>query len=634
MKKLANILSIIALTVLSCSCNSFLDIVPDNVATIDNAFSLRTNAERYLFTCYSYIPDAASYGANPGLTGCDELTTSLYIRDNRGMTSWYIARGFQSPSTNYVSPWIGNGTKDLYQGIRDCNIFIENIDKVPDMEEDEKLRWVDEVKFLKAYYHFYLIRCYGPIPIKDVNLEIGASIDEVHVWRNTIDECFEYVVKVLDEVIDHGCLPDRPLKEAEETGRITKGIALAMKAEVLMYAASPLFCGNTDYRGYTDNRGVEIFCPEKTDAEKLARWQAAADACKEAIDFLENPDNGAHTLYKYESKEYNISDVTRTTLTIRQALTEKENVETVWGYTKTFTNLLQSGALQNLALLAGTTQGIGYLSVPLNFSELFYTKNGLPIDVDSEWDYDNRFKMVTATDDDYLLLKPGYEIPACYRDRELRFYSDLSFDGCSWFGNGYTDEGKMYYNTSAKSSMTNQGNENVTGLWPRKFINYKTVINQSAVTTETYPYPLLSMNSLYLYYAEALNETGASYSEVLPWVNMIRERAGVPDVATSWDFYSKNPGKYKTQIGLRDIIHRERTIELAFQGFRFWDQRRWKEAYQNWNCNINGWNTLEIKNYYKVTPLYVSVFDVKDYFWPIPNSEIFANENTVQNPGW
>ena len=147
-------------------------------------------------------------------------------------------------------------------------------------------------------------------------------------------------------------------------------------------------------------------------------------------------------------------------------------------------------------------------------------------------------------------------------------------------------------------------------------------------------FPILSMNSLYLYYAEALNEAGAEYGQVLPWLDKIRERAGVPDVASSWDNYSKNPGKYKTQSGLRDIIHRERTIELAFQGSRFWDQRRWKTAYQSWNTIINGWNTREILHYYNVTPVYVSSFDVKDYFWPIPNSEIFANENTVQNPGW
>ena len=76
------------------------------------------------------------------------------------------------------------------------------------------------------------------------------------------------------------------MNEAEELGRITQGIAMAIKAEVMVTAASPLFNGNADYKGYTDSRGIELFNPNKSEQAKKQRWIDAAEACRQAIDFL------------------------------------------------------------------------------------------------------------------------------------------------------------------------------------------------------------------------------------------------------------------------------------------------------------------------------------------------------------
>ena len=190
MKKLH--IYILAAALLSVSsCQKYLDIVPDNIPTIENAFTMRTSAERFLFSCYSYMPRHSNITENPAFTSGDEI----WVHENYITPGWQIARGNQNVVDPYLNFWQGTRSgRDLYQAIRDCNIFLENVDKVPDLSVPEKNRWVAEVKFLKAYYHFYLIRMYGPIPLKKENLPINAGLEDVKVPRDPVDDCFDYVV--------------------------------------------------------------------------------------------------------------------------------------------------------------------------------------------------------------------------------------------------------------------------------------------------------------------------------------------------------------------------------------------------------------------------------------------------------
>src|SRR5690606_6260489 len=257
-RKLFIIVMLITLSL--TACKKYLDVVPDNIATIDHAFNMRQQAEKFLFTCYSYLPRhsvlSGSANENPALGAGDELWFHNFYQPY----SWNIARGFQNVVNPYNNFWQGTqGGKDLYQGISDCNIFLENIGRTPDIDQSERLRWIAEVKFLKAYYHYYLTRMYGTIPIKRVNLPINADPETVRVFRDPVDSCFNYVVQLLDEAIAD--LPDLITNEADELGRVTKPIALAIKAEVLVTAASPLFNGNPDYANFKDSRGVQLFNP-------------------------------------------------------------------------------------------------------------------------------------------------------------------------------------------------------------------------------------------------------------------------------------------------------------------------------------------------------------------------------------
>src|SRR5690606_23081555 len=139
------------------SCE-FIDVVPEEAPTLEHAFSNRAVAYKFLNTCYSHLPDPTDPFYYPAhFTSRDELE----LRDPRAVNNSIagkIAQGLQSASNPLQDYWSGrNGGKALYVGIRDCNIFLENIHKPQDIQEVERQRRIAEVKFLKAFYHFFLI---------------------------------------------------------------------------------------------------------------------------------------------------------------------------------------------------------------------------------------------------------------------------------------------------------------------------------------------------------------------------------------------------------------------------------------------------------------------------------------------
>ena len=309
---------------LSASCNSFLDIVPDNVPVIDHAFTNAMEAEKYLFTCYSYLPGSGEPSGNIGMTAGDEIW--LNMPNHVAAPAWdYIAKGVRSADKSQPDFWKGSDyTYALFVGIRDCNTFLENIEdmsKVADLTADKRARWIAEAKFLKAYYHYYLLRMYGPIPIVDRNLPVSASPEEVQVKRQPFDDCVKYIVDLLDE-----CNPDLPAvitNRQSELGRITKPINRAVKARVLLLAASPLFNGNSDLANFRDNDGLPLFASE----EDSGKWAQAADAAREAI---ESAENAGHDLYYFDDAPFEISETTKTQLSVRQAVCDRWNDEVVW----------------------------------------------------------------------------------------------------------------------------------------------------------------------------------------------------------------------------------------------------------------------------------------------------------------
>jgi hypothetical protein len=634
----------LALSIATISSCSYLDIVPDMIATIeDNAFSMRSQAEKFLFTCYFYMPVIGHQTSDPAMLGGDEIW--LADHNSNYNNPKYIAKGEQRSNEPYLDFWRGTaGGKPLYRGISDCNIFLENIDRVPDIETAERNRWRAEVEILKAYFHFYLIRMYGPIPIKDVNLTIQDDTEVTHVYRNTLDECFGYVVNKIDSIIKLGHLPDVIQDKAQEEGRITEAIARILKAKVLVYWASPLFNGNTDYRGLKDNREIEIFCPVKTEEQKRQRWVEAATACREAVEFLEA--RGLTRLYRYTGNNWpNISETTRTRLTIRQSLTEKWNDDILWAGTTNWGTEIQRQSLSrdlDQTKASSNTEQRANFAVPVKILHQFYTKNGVPIDEDKTWNYTGRFTPRLIEGDQRYNLAVGETTAGIHFDREPRYYASIGFDRGIWFGQGNTSETDQYLKCRNGETAANQvmHSWNATGMFPKKLVHPGTSLGASSgITFTSYPFPFIRLPEVYLMYAEALNEADDSQAArdlAIQYIDSVRFRAGLQGVKESWREYSNDGDKPNRQQGLRDIVRQETLIEFVFEGHRFWDLRRWKTALTEYNKPVTGWN-LKYQaplEYYNETLIYQAKFTPRDYFWPVHDGEILRNSNTLQNYGW
>lgn len=634
------------IVLLECiSCN-YLDIVPDNMATIDYAFRNRTACEKYLYTCYSYRPRHGDFQWDPAIAATDEVWCHSYINT----AGRYIARGMQKVNNPYMNFWSGAKAGSdpvipaLWDGIRDCNIFLENVDKVTDLPSYERDRWIAEVKFLKAYYHFYLFRMYGPIPIMDVNMPVSATPEEVKVYREPVDNVVDYIVNLLDEAAA-GLPSNDDLVEGTEAGRVYNLVAKAMKARVLAYAASPLFNGNTDYASLVDNRGVQLF-PQTYDPEK---WKRAADACLDAIEMAHAQNKRLYT--DVDPLLTTQNDTFKLQTTIRQAICDRWNCELIWGSTNNAQYTLAQRC-QSRILRVGAEMGTivrTEWAPTLNTAEKFYSSHGVPINEDKDWVqnnwYSKRYEIrpEPSSGAEKYYVKEGEKTVYLHYNREPRFYADLGFDRGIYFGNGYNkfpDNVKHCEFCAKEYSGVASASEafSITGYGAKKMHSFKDALTANGYSVEYYPFPIMRMADLYLLYAEALNEYSGPSGEVYKYVDMIRERAGLEGVQTSWAKYSISPSKVSTKEGLREIIQHEREIELVFEGQHFWDLRRWKRI-QDLNEQPKGWNVIlgDTQDlFYTVTSVAQTPveFSVRDYFWPINEKEISINPNLVQNFDW
>lgn len=610
-------------------CN-YLDVVPDNVPTIDNAFTLRSAAKKFLYTCYSYLPQHGQLTSASASFAGIEMWPLAYSESN---TSRFV-QGQQNVSSPLLNYWEGlNGGKDMFQALRDCNIFLENIQKVPDMMQPERDEWSAEVKFLKAYYTFFLMQLYGPVPLIRENLSIDAGISDVRVRREPVDVCVDYIVQLLDESLEY--LPNLPTQQIDRPnyGRVTAMMALGLKAKVLSTAASPLFNGNTDYSNYVDKVHGHLF----NQIYSADKWKRAADALKVAID---NANSIGMELYKFQpNPSLSLSDTMIYELNIRESFAARDpNGEVIWPNTAGFA--LQSALTpRSWSPDLTSTSTAGAYGPTLNIVEMFYTDKGLPLDKDKTWNYNERYDLKVGDEPNKRHVKEGYQTIKLHFNREPRFYANIGFDGGIWYGQGkYTDLDNWHLEIRGGryTSVRETSAHSPTGYYPKKPINYQNYLEGSSYYVTSYLFPNLRLTDLYLLYAEALNEFSGPSAEVFEYLNAVRDRAGIPTVQTSWDEYSTQPGKYNSKEGLREIIRQERRIELNSESQVYWDLLRWKMAEDILAQPMLGWDKRGVtpEEFYRRTVIYQREFRKRDYFMPIREYELQRNENLLQSPGW
>lgn len=643
-------LAIFLLFLISCE-KDFLDVVPDNIATIDLAFNTRSGAKNFLSTCYNYIPEHAHVEQNFSMLAGDEV---WYYAENdfymNNETSFRVAKGLQNSASPYLNYWEGGrgAPKSLFVAIRDCNIFLENLVAVPGLEEQERLRWLDEVKVLKAFYHFWLMQMYGPIPLIKTNVPVSAPSSETNVYRASIDEIVNYLTDLLDEVIESNNLPGLINYVYTEQGRITMPIAKALKAKILMLSASPIFNGNSDFSSLVDSQGNSLV-NQSYDPQK---WVLAKEALFQAI---ESAESNGHSLYQFNQQLPIIggaNDQIIQELSLRAAITDPFNSEIIWAFSADWTGELQQWCQPRWT--ADHSALFGYTkkshAPTLNMVETFYTRNGVPINEDLSWDYGNRFDVIqTASldtnNDNYheFYLENDYSTAKLHTFREPRFYSTLGFDGGKWFSLETENINFIpHLNAKAGAPSGKQGFEiySITGYFAKKLVHYENIISLESSTIQGYSFPIIRLADLYLMYAEASNETKAAPdADVYEYIQKVRDRAGLDeggDLVSTWQMHSSNPSKPMTKEGMRKIIHQERMIELALEGHRYWDLRRWKLAGEYFSKPIQGWNIFkpDVESFYEVENIFYRNYITKDYLWPISQTELLRNPNLIQNPGW
>jgi len=638
------------------SCTPYLDVVPDSTRTIEDVFSIKDEAYNALAKIYSYLPSPYNPDNSEWLLGDEFIGRLDYDINETRLRACRIMRGLQSANNPRISDWTGNGGgKKLYEGVRLCNIFIENIHLVADMDEEQKKEWKAQAIFLKAYYNFLLIRKYGPIVIVDKSVPADAKPETLFAYREKVEKCFDYVIQLMNEAIPN--LKDMIV--GTELGQIDKIGASAIKARVLLYRASPFFNGNVDYfDDFLDKyKDKKPFFSLEYDHEK---WNDVIKACNDAIALAESFNKG---LFTYQAGIYYGDDkkvfeenpeVMQQLYDLRMLIVTPWNKELLWGFSNIdinnaglpqATQIRQPVGPWNLES-GGPTNDAGWswqwLGVNYTVAERYYTENGLPITQDINFDMAKMHAefVVPAPDESsyeqYIgLLQPNVSTINLYVNREPRFYANLGFTGGYWRGHMVQIPTMMFSGGLAGKSHATDWFE--TGIGTQKLV-HPISTSGSMNRQGRYPMPIIRLADLYLMRAEAENEYNGPSDKVFKDLNKVRLRAGIPTVEDSWENsgLARNPEYLRDKDKLRDIILQERGIEFAFEGIRFWDMLRTKRAIREFSAPIWGWNadganfidffTLGVKQQRK--------FTMRDCLWPIDLNEMNTNSNLIQNPGW
>jgi len=560
-----------------------LSVVNEKAIFADSTYSLQFVNGRYNNVNYSWEPTRFVTG---GLdAACDEAESATSPTQYHTL----ISSGAANSSNTDKGVW-----NTTYAQVRAVNIFLKNEKNIP-VSSATKARWEGEIRFLRAWYLATLLKHYGGFPmIGDTIFVEGAKIDKP---RNTYEECVNYVVAECDKAA--GMLPQNYLNVGVATadyGRATKGAALALKARVLLYAASPLT--NTT-RTDDPNQFVSY------NAYDINRWKKAADAAQAVIDLNE------YSLYRASTPAF------------YQSFLQWQNIEQVFAYmpvTSTPNNMIRE------TLCNSPSRGTRYTGTISCFPtqelvDAFCMKNGLPISDPAS----------------------GYSVgDNMYLNRDPRFYSTVSFNGSLRFLSGYTgDQPVRTYTGVIQTGNSNINSANLDGIYKNNatktgYYCYKLLSNTVANggTELNRPRMLIRYAEVLLNAAEAYNEFSGPNVQIYTWLKDIRNRAGI-DAGTNGNYGIK---VNMTQDEMRLYLQSERRIELAYEEHRFWDIRRWKIAPVTENAETHGMEITRAADgtfSYKTIVIRKHVFNAPSmYFWPIPQSELTKSPALKQNPGY
>lgn len=644
-KNLTYALVLIFLTILP-ACSDFLEQPEGSNLTKEMVFSDPDMAMKALFTVYG---SCVVNGFITGEGGSNQSDAGT--RDGLMMAT--CDEGDQFGGNQAAS--FKNGTWgptnqnefDIWKamaGIRTACVFLDNVDSVPlkttakyNFTETYRAQVKSEAKVLRAMIYFELLRRFGGMPLmtttpKVIVKEVGGLKKAFIVpegYRQSLKSTVDFIVNSCDDAAQY--LPNS--FSSAEQGRVTKGFALGLKARTLLYAASPLFNSATPPVSYGDQKD-SLICYGNYDQN---RWKLAADAAKTAIDWAEA--NG----YALTTDDQVGNRVGEGYQIATGAVLDSRNKETIFfdhshGSQAAGANIIRWGCPIYYSW------GNCVMSMPLNFLKVFRDKNGNDISTLPDSSNFTSLKL-------YL------------KKLEPRFHESVWVPGMPYTqtgnmnGTGGQDTAKFLYRkgglngnvvqTGAGTQLSGIGVPN--GFYFKKFINQ---VNSTNGTCNLF-WPTMRLAELYLNYVEALNECDPTNADIIIFLNRIRIRAALPLLTPG------NPA-YGTSDKMKELIHRERGVELYAEEHRPFDVRRWKIAANDGVMQgkfykiyffENGTGTYKAPGEtgfpttiagrmandncisYKIESYETRIWDNKMYLYPIPQSEV--NKGFLrQNPGW
>ena len=621
------------------SCDSFLDRQEDEQLTEAKVWASFNYTRQYFYNCWGYLPDDANafYSSVPYFGASDETS----------MTWNYSYRYINFGSWNATT--VPNDYFNTrYQCIRDCNIFLANVLKCSDpvLENDTARKsqlqlWYDSVRFVRAYTYFLLMRDYGPIMLMgDEIMDFTLTTKELERPRNTWEECVDYVTEELNY-----CAQNLPATLTKANyGLPTRGAALAVLSRLHLYSARPLFNGNPLYRTvrnpedarFPELSGKNLF-PVEADASK---WALAASTAKRVIDLnayslyhdKDNPTNPYLNYYGVFQENWNDELIfcgggykSRWALGVHTAPTDIATGSAYggWGPTQT--------SVDSYAMADGRYPITGY------------DRSGNPI-VDSRSGYppaDREFDLTSIVNPFLKALKASdsdatSNSPRMYAGREPRFYVTVYYPGSSW------KHGEAYGRAIVADGATGHKTHDypITGYLVNKWYDHTLDSYQGQWGNITFP--TFRYAEIYLNYIEAVLEceaAGVSGNDVdhdyaITLWNELRARSGMDPIM---EIYPD-----ATTEDLIEYIHRERQIELAQEGHRYFDVRTWKLGPELLNGPVYGLDTSVKATGATAVPgemwtrkvVETRVFKNQHYLYPFLQRELDRNKILTQNYGW
>ena len=655
MKKVIIYFSVMAASCMLGSCSdlafgdAFLEKAPGVDVTIDTIFSSKLYAERALNSAYATLRTGLAVHANDGnfehqqagnKLGWDNLDALTDIMNSHcnwgGVYPTYYNGSYSSETENTASSTKMGfyPNQDVtWRGIRKAYLYIENVDRVPDMTEAEKNVRKGEAQMIIACQYHELLRHFGGVPLLYSSIDASNSL-EVDFSRKTFEKTVEFIINLCDDAANK--LPWRVA--AVDDGRFTKAAALGLKVRVLLLAASPLFNANQPYLEACSPVAGNVGKIPAEDIDKMVwygnyerkRWERVVTACEEF--FAENARNG--NVYQLVQPE------TRDAEGYRKAFSgcyaDRYNSEILIA---TFRNLRTFGDSYHRMYFGPSSdtngnagRGYGGGAVTLDYVDMFTSATGEKTSYE-EW-IEKNGSIGTIDNNPFT-------------DRDPRLYETVMIVGDHF----QSRPAEMWIGGLERGSETDGGRA-PSGFCIRKFLwDY----NQSTFHDRPANYAYLRMAEIHLAYAEALNETGQkdkAYKEL----DKVRNRVGLPDMSDAL-LHRLQSGKslpvynecaLEGDAELREEILDERARELAFEEVRWFDIARWKRA-DVFKKTLHGVNVtiksgsvaegnlqlnFEQPKVESVSRFWQKNFSPKWYMSAFPSDEINKGYGLLQNPGW